>query len=1563
MRPPQYFSAVSRKAAERWQQLESDPELAGPWWQLFRQVQSPSHVLSELLQNADDAGATEATAAIVGGEFVFSHNGHDFDKEQFASLCGFAFSNKTTLHTIGFRGIGFKSTFSLGDEVRLFTPTLSVVFRKDRFTQPEWIETNDRTRGRTEVRVVLRDDPIKQRLSKSLYSWIDSPASLLFFKNIRCLRVDEQDISWESQGPGPVEGSEWMSVSSTPKCRFLTIRSPEEDFPPAALEEIRNERMISDDEAAFPPCRVDIVLGMEGGLFVVLPTGVWTDLPFACNAPFIQDPSRMSIKEPASSPTNRWLLKRVGELAADALLTWVGQRQLSAEGRCQAYDLLPVSGLGAHGIAADCRDIVVDAFGDILGDTDFVLTETDQLFPTGTCLAVPAELFEVWTPGQVSEVFADSDQPLVSQHVSEANLSKLLACGDIESLTPSDILGMLCSRRAPRPKWDRLLYLWNYLPGLRDFVRTNRRSLKIVPVSGQKVLYSADEVIRLQRRSGFSDSDREFLRPYLTVLDGNWVQYLRERQRDADTADDRELKETVATANEVLRLLGLAESTDPSRVLARVAANFDPRTSTNPIDDCVRLAHIAAKLNVEVPQGFWFVTQGGMFKRPMGTTILVDADGDLDRYIDEDHFKEFVLHEAYGRQTETCTPAEWRQWVLSPKGRVNRFVPLERSSSRYSSRPRLESAVSQRGLKGSLSSHYKRPEYFIRDWDFDRKNMDHWETCAEEDELLWCGIMEKILLGPPTYWSGATTATVYERASNGHERRMPQASLLPNWIARFRGLPCLPDTEGQARKPDELFRRTSGTERFLGIDPFLDSDFDTGATRPLLDLLGVQDKPSGPDRSLQLLRGLAANTSPLIPEVQKWCHWLDQLFDSCSTEDILQIKQAFKNDKLILTEDYEWASTDEVFLIPDDEEVPGAVLIHPYLRDLALWRKIGVADRPSLELAIGWLKTLPSGRHLATSERRRVVRLLESYPTRIWEDCDHWLNLADEWVPVTELDYSLNKQSLVTSGHLFQSVRKKTADFRPLAAEACQMPPFSELATLSEVIEEQFREQIFGLPEPQIKQWLLSLGGGLRRMVLNDSAQMDKVRHLGSRLAQTQLQSAGALEIIPYINGTPAGNARPIRAHWDGNLLYVGEGSAPKLANEIIRTISREFGLHDITNAVTICYERGSGFIEEYMEEHFVLAPVDQIGLIDAPSNRPIAQQSPENDPRAYAILNQAKAESTDTTEPVLSGREIDKVSFVGEVGPAIGAISPGLRMVLEAETFEDAIGQAEELGITGIQGLGNVSNQGNTADLDDDDLPVDRYQEGFGASGDGYVSDDGSIDLPPASPIDAHQDVPPVPFAQKLYEVQTITSSRARQRQVFLPPGGPQTIGSARNHTQVSVQVGRSGSYVSRAISRWEPVEAANDLAEEFRAMVYGDYGQRCQICSRTFTLPGGSLQVYVVHVVPPSADHRTNHFGDLLGLCGWHYSLIRYGEWAFLDPETHQPFVGLDELEGWERLQNAVPNAPRHVDDLGNEYVGLEIRFSNVYEDWESDPTDVVEKVRYSIPHWTYLCQLLQA
>ena len=143
---PEYFESVRKNATERWIQLENDPELAGPWHQLFKQVQSPRHVVSELLQNADDAGATEATIDIKDNEFIFSHNGDDFIKEHFVSLCRFGYSNKRALHTIGFRGVGFKSIFSLGDKVHLITPTLSVAFHCKRFTEPIWIEQDKKAR-------------------------------------------------------------------------------------------------------------------------------------------------------------------------------------------------------------------------------------------------------------------------------------------------------------------------------------------------------------------------------------------------------------------------------------------------------------------------------------------------------------------------------------------------------------------------------------------------------------------------------------------------------------------------------------------------------------------------------------------------------------------------------------------------------------------------------------------------------------------------------------------------------------------------------------------------------------------------------------------------------------------------------------------------------------------------------------------------------------------------------------------------------------------------------------------------------------------------------------------------------------------------------------------------------------------------------------------------------------------------------------------------------------------------------------------------------------------------
>ena len=1258
MRQPEYFKSIQENASRRWEQLELDPELAGPWHQLFRQVQSPRHVVSELLQNADDAGATEATVEIDNGEFIFSHNGEDFNEEQFASLCRFGFSNKRTLHTIGFRGVGFKSTFSLGDEVRLLTPTLAVAFPKERFTEPKWIAGAGTSAGRTEVRVAIQNERIQQELGKNLQEWGESPASLLFFNNIRSLRIHEQEIRWESQGPGPVEGSESMSVSTAPGKQYLVIRSAEEEFPDDALQEIRDERMAPEDDPTFPPCRMEIVLGLEGRLFVVLPTGVITQLPFTCNAPFIQDPARMKIKDPALSPTNGWLLRRAGELAADAMSAWVSQESLAMKERCQAYELLPDVDRKDNSIEGSCGTIVEEQFETRIKETKFLLTEARTLEPSGQCLSVPHELLDVWSAEQITEAFSRGRLPILSRFVRERDREKLINWQHIQCLDKSQILDTLRDDYLPRPRyWRQLLQLWSYVSPEVGRSWPSRRNVRIVPAQGKEVLYAAEEVVRLGERRALQPSDWEFLGPYLTVLDQDWIRFLADQRRASETGNV--LDEQVQAAFSCISALGLADSTSAERLVNQVAKSFFSMKMDVTIQGCARLAHIAARLGAAVPDYFEFVTQDPLRRKVReGWPILADLAGDLDIFVASDWYGGHVLHDAYGDPSGTCTVAEWRQWVETAGSRVRTFVPLVPTKTGVTSRERLTELLRQRQFDGEPYFHYKRDSFLVADWDFEPVHWDYWYSLAQDDDQFWSVLLTRIMEQPQTYWSGATSARAVQVATTGNTRAVTQAPLVPSWIIRFRDLPCLPDTLGRPRQPAALLRRTPATEPLLGVEHFVKSELDTEATRPLLDLLGVRDKPTGPKQLLERLRSLAGSSTPLVPEVQRWCHSLDQLFDRCSTGETREIREAFAKGKLILTEQEGWASPEEVFLNPDEDGVPGAELVHPSLRELALWRKVGVTERPTADLAINWLKGLPSGRRLTVTQIRRVRSLLPNYPYRIWDECGHWLTLEGEWARVGSLAYSLTMQSLVRWNHLFPGVQAKTADFHLLPAETYHNYPFSTLQRLGDVIEERFQGQS-GLPNAQAKPWLSALGEGLRRIVLDDADQTERVREVAHRLAQTKWQVAAGLESIPFISGTPAGTSRPLEVLWRDNLLYVQQGSTAKMARVVPQEVGRAFDRPEITEAIKLCYERPSDFINEYLEENFSLVPLEEVELIQPSDESAVEGKQSAANLLPSAGINGADTSNADIVEAVVSDAGINGESPTKE--PADGELPTGV--------------------------------------------------------------------------------------------------------------------------------------------------------------------------------------------------------------------------------------------------------------------------------------------------------------
>ncbi|MXX53010.1 MAG: hypothetical protein F4Z35_03435 [Dehalococcoidia bacterium] len=217
------------------------------------------------------------------------------------------------------------------------------------------------------------------------------------------------------------------------------------------------------------------------------------------------------------------------------------------------------------------------------------------------------------------------------------------------------------------------------------------------------------------------------------------------------------------------------------------------------------------------------------------------------------------------------------------------------------------------------------------------------------------------------------------------------------------------------------------------------------------------------------------------------------------------------------------------------------------------------------------------------------------------------------------------------------------------------------------------------------------------------------------------------------------------------------------------------------------------------------------------------------------------------------------------------------------------------------------------------------------------------------------------VSFAARLYAVQTIRPSDAGSNPFVPPTGGPSTPQSARTYTRNSVLLSQTEANVLRTATTSELGPNGRELAEEFRDMVHGDYGKRCQICSRTFERTGGGWLVNVVHVVPLRDDRRGNNFGDLLGLCGWHFNLLQHGEWALLDPETDLPFEDSDGSHAWEQMRTFILDRPVYTDQFGYPFVGLPVRFSNVYHDWQADPDQIEEQIRYSIPHWEFLRALL--
>ena len=254
----------------------------------------------ELLQNADDAGASRFAVQRLGEMLFVANDGREFTGEDFESLCRSAASAKKRGASIGYRGIGFKSVVGFAKVIHIFSGGFEATFSRELTEQaiPE----------ATRVPLVRIPHPIEPTLRFQLAAMLDTlrsdgfktvfvftdliasgieaefaafdPTSLLFLREIRQVEL-KSDMEAVVSVKREAVNSDTHSIS---------LKSSEDTTNWTVIERDGAALAFSNDEGG-----ITRLEERQATVHAFLPTLESTGFAFKVNGDLSTDPSRTRI--------------------------------------------------------------------------------------------------------------------------------------------------------------------------------------------------------------------------------------------------------------------------------------------------------------------------------------------------------------------------------------------------------------------------------------------------------------------------------------------------------------------------------------------------------------------------------------------------------------------------------------------------------------------------------------------------------------------------------------------------------------------------------------------------------------------------------------------------------------------------------------------------------------------------------------------------------------------------------------------------------------------------------------------------------------------------------------------------------------------------------------------------------------------------------------------------------------------------------------------------------------------------------------------------------------------
>jgi hypothetical protein len=367
----------------------------------------PGHFLIELLQNAEDAGASVWRVDFGDRAITVWHNGTPFDAKDLVGVTSIGQTTKRK-QQIGFFGVGFKSVYEVTDRPRIYSDVYQ--FEIADVSIPKYLGARrpDGVRPDGTVLVLpLRDPSDPVRSPRALY---EKARALDPCVLITLAGIDEIHLTLSEGGGGP---DEHRLIEVVEQGRASSIRQEPLGWDRHYVLRQATPRFVGGAREAGRADTTTIMVGVqvEGGtpvpcdeatstIYSYLPTAESSGLRFFVQAHFDVPVDRERVTQ--DSDWNRWILSHV-----PALLAEVAEETTTASSAAGLLDVLPLPGemsnslfkSVANGLRRAFRDaaILPDASGTLRTPRQVVLAQTavaallgDRTLPDGrSVVALP----------------------------------------------------------------------------------------------------------------------------------------------------------------------------------------------------------------------------------------------------------------------------------------------------------------------------------------------------------------------------------------------------------------------------------------------------------------------------------------------------------------------------------------------------------------------------------------------------------------------------------------------------------------------------------------------------------------------------------------------------------------------------------------------------------------------------------------------------------------------------------------------------------------------------------------------------------------------------------------------------------------------------------------------------------------------------------------------------------------------------------------------------------------------------------------------------------------------